>query len=302
MFPFIDAHSHLNGLPYQDWETLGICGARAVVLSCSNPHVFREIHAEPPGYEAMLRYWEGSLLLSRAAERTHFFPAYVGLAISSQTRVRDVDRLLVRMEALLQDEAVVAVGELGLDPIQYFGFSWPLEEQAPVIEAQMRMAARLGKPVILHTPTPKRGEDFLGALTHADLPPPGSYKRVFLEKDLEVIARAGVDEHRVVVDHVDETIIEDVLERTRAWVGISIGSAVRKTGPKEAALLVKRYGAGRIMLNSDHIGYLPYDLLAIPKAIREMKRLGVCEDEIRRSVFDNARTFYGLDLSFAPER
>ena len=297
MIPFIDAHSHLHGLPYQDWEILGMCGVRAVVLSCSNPNVHREIHSEPPGYEAMLRYWEGPLLLSRAAERTHFFQVYLGIAISSQTRVNDIDRLLVKMEELLQDEAVVAVGELGLDPIQYFGFSWPLEEQAVVMEEQIKMAARLGKPVILHTPTPKRGQDFLGALAHGDLPPSQEYKRVFLEKDLEIIARAGLDQRRVVVDHGDETIIEDVLDKTQAWIGLSIGSALRKTGPKEAALFVKRYGAERIMLNSDHISYLPYDLFAIPKAIREMKRLNVPESEIRRAVFDNANAFYGLGLT-----
>jgi predicted metal-dependent TIM-barrel fold hydrolase len=36
--------------------------------------------------------------------------------------------------------------------------------------------------------------------------------------------------------------------------------------------------------------------MAIPKAIREMRRRGIAEGAIRRVVFDNANEFYQLGL------
>ena len=50
------------------------------------------------------------------------------------------------------------------------------------------------------------------------------------------------------------------------------------------------------MINSDHIAYVSNDLMAIPKAIREMMRRGIDREDIKKAVFDNANTFYELRL------
>ena len=50
------------------------------------------------------------------------------------------------------------------------------------------------------------------------------------------------------------------------------------------------------MINSDHIAYVGNDMMAIPKAIREMLRRGIDRASIRKAVFDNANAFYGLGV------
>jgi predicted metal-dependent TIM-barrel fold hydrolase len=100
----------------------------------------------------------------------------------------------------------------------------------------------------------------------------------------------------VVIDHVDQGVIGYVLEKTHAWVGISIGSGLRTLEPRDAARMVAQYGPERIMLNSDVVAYRACDVLAIPKTIREMLRLGLKAEDIRRVVYENAKQLYALSL------
>ena len=132
-------------------------------------------------------------------------------------------------------------------------------------------------------------------LATTDLPAK-DYKRYYLDMDMEVINRIGLDHKRLVIDHVDETILEYVLKETKAYVGIGVGQTLRHTNPLYFADVVEQHGADRLMVNSDHIAYVGNDLMAIPKAIREMLRRGIDRASIRRAVFDNANTFYGLKL------
>ena len=79
VIPFIDAHSHLHSLPFDSWETLGMAGMAAVVLSAGNPHLYREIHDEAPNWADVQRYWDGPIRLAAVAEEKHFLKAFVKL-------------------------------------------------------------------------------------------------------------------------------------------------------------------------------------------------------------------------------
>lgn len=94
-------------------------------------------------------------------------------------------------------------------------------------------------------------------------------------------------------------MIDYVLRQTTSKIGISIGSGLRKLESKDAATMVARYGADRILLNSDVVAYRPFDLLAILKTIREMMRMGIEPENIRRVVYDNAREFYSLPMELS---
>jgi TatD DNase family protein len=65
-----------------------------------------------------------------------------------------------RIEAALHDPAVVAVGETGLD---YHYDHSPREDQRRAFDAQLALAARLGKPVVVHAR--EADDDVAGALT-----------------------------------------------------------------------------------------------------------------------------------------
>lgn len=293
--PYIDSHCHTHGFPYDAWETLGSTGAAAVVISAGNPHVHREIHVEVPDLADVRRYWEEPIRFSQSAEKMHFFKVFVGVGISFMTRVDQWEQALELIPGLLAMPNVVAIGETGIDPVQYFGMRWPLDEQKVVLEEQVRLAKELDVPFILHTPTPKKARDFLHELATSEIPN-DDYKRHFLDMDMDIINKVGLDHGRLVVDHVDDTILEHVLKETDAYVGIGVGQSMRHTNPQFFADAVERYGAERLMVNSDHVGYVSTDLLAIPKTIREMRRRGLGAATIRKAVFDNANAFYGLEL------
>jgi predicted metal-dependent TIM-barrel fold hydrolase len=293
--PFIDAHCHTHSLSYDAWETIGATGIAAAVISAGNPHVHREIHENVPNLADVRRYWDGPVRLAAVSEEKHFFKTFVAVGISFMTRVEQWEQAIALMPQYLQMPEVVAVGETGLDPVQYFGMEWPLEEQKVVFAEQVRVAKELNAPFILHTPTPKKGRDFLAHLAVSEIPA-DAYKRHFLETDLEIVNQVGLDHRRLVIDHVDESIIDYAMRETDAYIGIGVGMALRHTNPFYFADVVERYGPERLMINSDHVAYISCDLLAIPKAIREMRRRGIDVPTIRRVVFDNANEFYRLGL------
>ena len=293
--PYIDSHCHTHGLPYDAWETVGATGIAAAVISAGNPHCHREIHVEVPDLADTRRYWDEPIRLAARAEQMHFFKVFVGVGISMMTKVDEWEKAVELIPQYLKDPHVVAIGETGLDPVQYFGMGWDMDDQKRAFEAQVRLARELDVPFILHTPTPKKARDFLHQLAASNLPPE-RYKQHYLEMDMEIIDRIGLDHRRLVIDHVDETIVDFVLRETKAWIGIGVGQTLRHTGPAFFADMVERHGADRIMVNSDHIAYVSNDLLAIPKAIREMRRRGIPSADIRKAVFDNANTFYELGL------
>ena len=295
VIPYIDSHCHTHGFPYDAWETIGSTGVAAVVISAGNPHVHREIHDEVPDLNDVRRYWEEPIRFSKSAENMHFFKVFVGVGISFMTRVDQWEQALDLIPELLKKSNVVAIGETGIDPVQYFGMRWPVEEQKIVFEEQVRLAKKLDVPFILHTPTPKKNRDFLHELAVSEIPNE-EYKRYFLDFDMEIINKVGLDHKRLVIDHVDETILEYVLEETDAYIGIGVGQTMRHTNPQYFADVVERHGPDRLMVNSDHVAYVSNDLLAIPKTIRELRRRGVKDLNIRKAVFSNANEFYGLNL------
>ena len=79
-------------------------------------------------------------------------------------------------------------------------------------------------------------------------------------------------------------------------MGIGVGQTLRHTNPIWFADVVEEHGPERLMINSDHIAYVGNDMMAIPKAIREMLRRGIKRADIAKAVFGNANAFYSLAL------
>ena len=293
---FIDCHNHLHGFSFDDWELQGMCGMAGSVISCGNPHVHREIWKRAPGPEDVERLWESPLRMAEAAEAKHHIRAMCAVGVSSMTRVDGWERLIDALPGYLENDRVAALGEVGLDPGQYFGFSWDLDDQARCLEAQARLAAELEKPLILHTPTYKNPKEFLGGVDTQGEVSPEEFRLHYLKMDLEVIDTAGLDHSLLVIDHVDATIVDFVHEETGAWCATSLGSRLRPIPPSAVVEWVRRHGGGRMMLNSDLIPYTSNDLYCIPRAIRAMRRGGIAEAEIEKAAFGNANALFGFGL------
>lgn len=295
VIPYIDSHTHMHSLPWDAWERLGMCGMHAAVISAGTPFLSRSTRNEVPGPTDIEELWRQPIQLARTAPRELLFRLYVSIGISHATRVRDWGKLLEKMPNYLQDSLVVAVGEMGLDPFQAWGMTWSLEEQEEVLKGQLEVAKSVGKPFILHTPSPKKRAVVAGGAAL-----PEDVKRSCLERDLRVAEVVGYPQERLVVDHCDAATLEFVLKETNAHAGISVGIAIRDIRPQDVAEMVARHGPDRILLNSDLVGYTSYDVFGLPGSLRAMRRLGLSLAQIRQVAFQNANAFYGLCLPLPP--
>jgi TatD DNase family protein len=118
-----------------------------------------------PGVDAS--GWPG--LLRLCASRPHLYPA-LGLhpVFLEQHDVRD----LATLERLVAESRPVAIGEIGLD---FFVRELDRERQTALLEAQLRIAAAAGLPVLLHVR--KAHDQMLAALKR--IPVPGGIAHAF---------------------------------------------------------------------------------------------------------------------------
>jgi len=99
----------------------------------------------------------------------------------------------------------------------------------------------------------------------------------------------------VLVDHVEEHTVRDVLE-AGFWAGMTL-YPVTKCTPARAADIIERYGPERLMVNSAGDWGISRPT-AVPDFILEMRRRGHPESLIRRVVFDNPRMFFSQTENF----
>jgi TatD DNase family protein len=185
---------------------------------------------------------------------------------------------LPQLRALLREEAVVAVGECGLD---YYRDYAPRAAQRQAFAWQLELAAEAGKPVFLHQ-----------RAAHAD----------FLSVLREHAAHSGAGVAHCFTDGAQE--LEDYLE-----LGLSIGITGWFCDERRGAHLrelVTRIPAGRLMLETDAPYLLPRDLPVKPASRRNEPALlphiamavararGETPEDCAAHTSAHARAFFGL--------
>lgn len=252
--PIFDAHIHADTRGWEDLRTLSLFGTRAVV-TCA--HDFMEFS----GPQSVFDHYRRILGFDCMRLLTNHIQPFVALGIHPcGIPAEGVDEVLARLPELLAQEPVVAVGEIGLQD--------GTDREIDVFRRQLQIGKDLGKPCIVHNPQKNKAE--------------------VARLSMEVIAQVGISLDLVVIDHVDSRIIEEVRD-FGSWLALSVQPY--KISEKEAANLVQSYGSERVMLDSDLAGGMS-DVLSLPKAIFEMKSLGISPEDIRKVTYDNAREFY----------
>ncbi len=128
--PLVDAHCHLNH------ERFG-ADAATVAEAARAAGVVRLL---VPGWNVASS--ERAVALAR---ELGWVDAAVGVHPHDAAKVREAD--WARLEALVADPAVVAIGETGLDFDRRFS---PAEAQLENLERHAELARRTGKPLVLH--------------------------------------------------------------------------------------------------------------------------------------------------------
>ncbi len=129
----VDSHCHLDDRQFDTDREEVIARAREAGVSRM---LAIGTGDGPPDLEAALRL----------ARRHPFMYATVG--VHPHDAAKAGAGTMLELEALLAEPQVVAVGEIGLD--YHYDFS-PRPVQREIFAAQMEIAARAGKPVVIHT-------------------------------------------------------------------------------------------------------------------------------------------------------
>src|SRR5437764_3769418 len=135
--PVVDLHLHAEGVSDADLTTLAWFGLRAAV-TCAND-------AGASSAEELRRHWDGLVTVQVERLRKAGIRPWVALAVHpARIPWHGLDDLLHRLPRYFDDPRVVALGELGLHE--------GTEREEDVFSRQLVLAARLRKPVIVHTP------------------------------------------------------------------------------------------------------------------------------------------------------
>src|SRR5438105_1713758 len=165
---FVDLHLHADGIPDQDLATLAYFGVKAAV-TCARD-------AGAGSAADLRRHWDELVRVQTARLLQAGIRPMVALALHpSRIPWHGVDDLLQRLPHYFDDPRVVALGELGLHE------GGEREEQ--ILSRQLELAARLRKPVIVHTPDRE--------------------KAARTRRLLALLKKSAVEPSRVLVDHVN---------------------------------------------------------------------------------------------------
>jgi hypothetical protein len=168
----------------------------------------------------------------------------------------------------LKCESVLGIGEIGLNK--------NTKNELIILEEQISLAEQHGQMVLVHTP---HLEDKLKGT-----------RRI-----MDAIAASSIEPGRVLIDHVEEHTVAEVLDRG-FWAGMTLYPDTKCT-PQRAADIIEMYGTDRIWMNSAG-DWGHSDPLAVPKARIEMKRRGHSPSTIDKVTLDNPKTFLGQSGRF----
>jgi hypothetical protein len=297
--PWIDAHQHTQTLSWNDQEKFALGGAQAVVMIAANYHWSPYRPVEPADVRFL---WDLAIKWTDYLNVKHLFETHVAIGVHTVARVSDPESLLAVLPSYCELDEVVAIGETGIEPVQYAS-RWPVEEQKPVVREQMNVASEAGVPLILHTPTKKStagasSERGWGGLGLSEPDPAFDYESPKLEAtemDVELLDESDLSDERLIVDHGDPSIVEFVMESTDCYLGFSVSSSLKGVTVEDIAETIDTYGSDRVIIDSDMMGYRECDLFCIPRAIQELHRLGIDTEDISNAVYHNPREVLSLD-------
>jgi len=252
--PFVDLHLHAEGLSDADLTTLAWFGLHAAV-TCAHD-------AGASTADELRRHWDELVTVQvRRLEGAGIRP-WVALAVHpARIPWHGVDDLLHRLPRYFDDPRVAALGELGL----HVGG----EREEELLARQLELSIELRKPVILHTPAQSK---------------PAVTRRL-----IAVLRESRVEPTRVLVDHVTNETFQ-LVRACGYFAGLTLQPGLLE--PDEAAQLLSRNGAERVVLTSD-IGEGASDLLALPRAADALRKAGLSEALARRALYEGPLSFLG---------
>ncbi len=262
---YIDPHIHMVSRITDDYETLARMGCVAI----SEPAFWAGFdRGSADGFRDYFRQLT-EVEPKRAANYgiQHFCWLCINAKEAENVSLsRDV---IAMIPEFLDRPGVLGVGEIGLNK--------NTRNEAIVFLEHLDLAAKYDQSILIHTPHLE--DKYQGTRMILDM----------LEDD------SRIDHARVLVDHVEEHTIGEVLDRG-FWAGMTL-YPITKCTPSRAVDMIEKYGPERLMANSAG-DWGPSKPTAVPDLIFEMRRRGHAESFIRRVVYDNPVEFFSQSRNF----
>ncbi|HEY5791437.1 MAG TPA: TatD family hydrolase [Gammaproteobacteria bacterium] len=254
---YFDPHIHMLSRTTDDYEAMAAAG----IVGVTEPAFWQ---GQPRTHVGTFVDYFDSLLgweRFRASQFGIRHTCTIGLNPKEANNVPLAEEVMALLPRFAVKEGVVAIGEIGYD------------EQSAAEErffaAQVELAKELGLPVLIHTP-------------HRD-------KKRGTERSIALVREVGIDEERVVIDHLNEQTLPLVLE-TGCWRGHSVYPHTKMSEERMVALL-QQYGTEKMIVNSA-ADWGRSDPLKVPKTGRAMLAAGFSEAQVEQVLFFNPIDFY----------
>ena len=256
--PYIDPHAHMISRTTDDYEAMAAAGIVAVIEPAfwigqarTNVGSYRDYLSHILGFERF-----------RASQFGVQHYCCIGLNSKEANNEALAEEVMEILPGFATKEGVVAIGEIGFDE------QTALEEK--YFRLQLDLARELDLPVMIHTP-------------HRD-------KKRGASRSMDIIIEHKVSPHRVVIDHVNEETVREVLDRG-FWAAFSIYPHSKMTAARMCEI-VRGNGAERLIVNSA-CDWGISDPLSVPKTAMMLAEQGIAAEDVARVTYGNALSAYG---------
>lgn len=262
---FIDPHIHMVSRTTDDYEQL----ARMGCVGVSEPAFWAGF--DRGSADGFRDYFEQLTVVESRRAAQFGIAHYCWLCINAKEAENvSLSREVISMiPEFLDRPGVLGIGEIGLNK--------NTRNEATVFLEHLDLAAKHDQLILIHTP-------------HLE----DKYQGTRMILDM-LCDDSRIDPDRVLVDHVEEHTIGEVLDRG-FWAGMTLYPTTKCT-PDRAADMVERYAGEKLLANSAGDWGVSKPT-AVPDFIFEMRRRGHGEALIQKVVLDNPVSFFSKSGKF----
>ena len=262
---FIDPHIHMVSRITDDYATL----ARMGCVAMSEPAFWAGF--DRGSVDGFRDYFHQLTDVEPKRAAQYGIQHFTWLCINAKEAENvELSREVIAMiPEFLDQPNVLGIGEIGLNK--------NTKNEATIFMEHVDLAVRYQQSILIHTP-------------HLE----DKYQGTRMILDM-LCDDKRVERDRVLVDHVEEHTIAEVLDRG-FWGGMTL-YPVTKCSPERAVDMIEQTGGERLLANSAG-DWGPSKPTAVPDLIFEMRRRRLSEDLIRKVVYDNPMEFFSKSKRF----
>ena len=217
-----DTHIHSEGRSVEDLTKMSNSGIKLAITCAFYP-------IKPMYQETLIDLFRKLNEFESYRGKKAGMEIYAAIGIHPRCIPPKYDKVIKTMEEM----DAIAFGEIGLEDAT--------EREVEVFEAQLKLAKRIDKPCIIHTPRNNKKEITL--------------------KTIEILKKLEFPENLAVVDHASTETVEIILKNNYI-AGLTVQPG--KLKETEVVEIVKEHGFESFVLNSD-TGFSPSDMTAVVK-------------------------------------